>query len=223
MSDVCIYFTIRHSSIYLPETGLNPYDVRRTCNRAEDKDGPLCYKQMQWIEEWMNNPANKAALGVDPTRHFASCNMEVNQAFTLNGDGMHNSALLLPELVDAGVRLLVYAGNAGEFSARVRFPFRLQAPSLVELPLVAEGTAPVLVLLCTTVSTSIRYFVLPAIGSVVAVTRCMTGVPVMPPGTTPFGDRAPDHTCVVWCTLHVNALLSYGRGATTRSLFSEHV
>lgn len=40
--------------------------------------------------------------------------MQVNQAFTLNGDGMHNSALLLPELVDAGVRLLVYAGNAGE-------------------------------------------------------------------------------------------------------------
>ena len=29
------------------------------------------------------------------------------------GDGMHNSALLLPELIDDGVRLLVYAGNAG--------------------------------------------------------------------------------------------------------------
>ena len=39
--------------------------------------------------------------------------MEVNKAFTMTGDGMHNSALLLPELVDGGVRLLVYAGNAG--------------------------------------------------------------------------------------------------------------
>lgn len=60
----------------------------------------------------MNNPKNKAAIGVDPTRTFESCNMEVNQAFTMQGDGAHNSALLLPELIDDGVRLLVYAGNA---------------------------------------------------------------------------------------------------------------
>jgi len=96
----------------LMQTGLNPYDVRLKCDRAEDKDGPLCYKQMGWIETWMNEPSNKAALGVNPEKTFTSCNMEVNQAFTLNGDGMHNSAALLPELVDAGVRLLVYAGNA---------------------------------------------------------------------------------------------------------------
>jgi cathepsin A (carboxypeptidase C) len=98
----------------LTETGLNPYDVRLKCDRSKTKDGPLCYKQMGWIETWLNDPSNKAALGVNPSRTFESCNMQVNQAFTLNGDGMHNSALLLPELVDAGVRLLVYAGNAGE-------------------------------------------------------------------------------------------------------------
>lgn len=96
------------------ETGLNPYDVRRKCDRSEDKDGQLCYKQMGWIETWMNEPSNKAALGVNPEKTFESCNMAVNQAFALNGDGMHNSAALLPELVDGGVRLLVYAGNAGE-------------------------------------------------------------------------------------------------------------
>jgi cathepsin A (carboxypeptidase C) len=61
----------------------------------------------------MNDPKNKAALGVNPAQSFTSCNMEVNQAFMLQGDGMHNSALLLPELVNDGVRLLVYAGNAG--------------------------------------------------------------------------------------------------------------
>lgn len=72
----------------------------------------------------MNEPSNKAALGVNPSKDFASCNMEVNQAFTMNGDGMHNSAALLPELVDAGVRLLVYAGNAGEFLVLISaFPF----------------------------------------------------------------------------------------------------
>ena len=38
--------------------------------------------------------------------------MLVTQAFFLQGDGMHNSAALLPELLEDGKRLLVYAGNA---------------------------------------------------------------------------------------------------------------
>lgn len=39
--------------------------------------------------------------------------MEVNQAFSFQGDGARNSAKLLTELVNEGIRLLVYAGNAG--------------------------------------------------------------------------------------------------------------
>jgi cathepsin A (carboxypeptidase C) len=95
------------------ETGLNPYDVRKKCDRS--KDGDLCYKQMEWIETWMNNRVNKVALGVNPNMDFQACNMEVNQAFTMQGDSAHNSALLLPELIIDGIRLLVYAGNAGRF------------------------------------------------------------------------------------------------------------
>ncbi|GLB35555.1 putative peptidase S10 family protein [Lyophyllum shimeji] len=94
----------------LQQTGLNPYDVRRKCDRA--KDGDLCYKQLLWVETWLNDPKTKAALGVNPDQTFASCNFEVNRAFASQGDGMHNSAILLPELVNDGVRLLVYAGNA---------------------------------------------------------------------------------------------------------------
>jgi len=94
------------------QLGLNPYDVRRKCDRAADKDGPLCYKQMGWIDVWMNLPDVKKAVGANPEREFASCNMDVNQAFALQGDGMHNSAALLPDLLADGIRLLVYAGNA---------------------------------------------------------------------------------------------------------------
>lgn len=68
---------------------------------------------MEWVDTWMNNPKNMAALGVRPDLTFQSCNMDVNRAFTLNGDGMHNSAILLPDLINDGIRLLVYAGNAG--------------------------------------------------------------------------------------------------------------
>ena len=86
------------------------YDVRKKCDKS--KDGDLCYREMNWIDTWMNEPKHMEALGVDPSRKFASCNMEVNQDFMLQGDGMHNSALLLPDLINDGVRLLVYAGNA---------------------------------------------------------------------------------------------------------------
>lgn len=98
----------------ISELGLNPYDVRRKCDK--EKDGELCYRQMGWIETWMNNPKHKAELGVNPEQTFASCNMDVNKAFAMQGDGMHNSAILLPELINDGVRLLVYAGNAGTLS-----------------------------------------------------------------------------------------------------------
>lgn len=62
----------------------------------------------------MNEPAVKVELGVHPSLRYETYSEEVNQAFTRRGDGMHNSALLLTDLVNDGVRLLVYAGNAGD-------------------------------------------------------------------------------------------------------------
>jgi len=87
------------------------YDVRRTCDRQ--KDGPLCYKGLEWVEAWMNDAKVKKELGANPSLTFQSCNMRVNQDFTAQADGMRNSALLLTDLVNEGVRLLVYAGSAG--------------------------------------------------------------------------------------------------------------
>ena len=94
------------------ELGLNPYDVRRKCDHRID--GPLCYKQIGWIETWMNDRATKVALGANPDRDFQACNSAVNRAFMMEGDGVRNAAGLLPELINSGIRLLVYAGNAGQ-------------------------------------------------------------------------------------------------------------
>ena len=63
----------------------------------------------------MNQPEVKAALGVNPQRTFESCNMGITKSFLLQGDAMHNTAALLPPLINDGVRLLVYAGNAGGY------------------------------------------------------------------------------------------------------------
>ncbi|KAJ7655989.1 carboxypeptidase C [Mycena polygramma] len=81
----------------LMQTGLNLYDIRRKCER-DGEDGPLCYRQMSWIDTYMNDSKVKLVLGVDPNRTFGGSAREVNEAFQLQGDG--------------GVRLLVYAGNA---------------------------------------------------------------------------------------------------------------
>jgi cathepsin A (carboxypeptidase C) len=68
----------------------------------------------------MNDPAIKQELGVQPSLTFESCNMGVNQAFAAQGDGVRNSALLLTDLVNEGIRLLVYAGTAGMCSAVIQ-------------------------------------------------------------------------------------------------------
>ncbi len=60
----------------------------------------------------MNLPEVKKALGVSPSINFESCNMQVNQAFAFQGDGARNRAKLLPELVENGIRVLIYAGDA---------------------------------------------------------------------------------------------------------------
>lgn len=79
---------------------------------------------MTWIETFLNDPSIKKALGVPNQVEFASCNMGVNQAFFGQGDGMKNSAVLLGPLIDDGIRLLVYAGNA---DAMCNFIVRLVA------------------------------------------------------------------------------------------------
>ncbi|KAM5539968.1 hypothetical protein V8D89_006471 [Ganoderma adspersum] len=87
----------------------NPYDLRIPC---KDPNG-VCYEEVNWITEWMNQPDVKRALGVDhsPVDKFVSCNMTTNMGFYTQGQAMHNSAALLPELVKADIRLLAFAGD----------------------------------------------------------------------------------------------------------------
>ncbi|KAH9918875.1 Alpha/Beta hydrolase protein [Fomitopsis serialis] len=64
----------------------------------------------------LDRDMGEPALGLDAARNFESCNMmmQVNQAFAMQGDGAHNSTVLIqvPDLVEEDVRLLVHAGDA---------------------------------------------------------------------------------------------------------------
>lgn len=100
------------SRLYGPaqDTGRNLYDVRKKCDH--EKDGPLCYKDMEYIETLLNSQDIKQNLGIPESVKFQSCNMNINQAFLLQGDSMHDSSALLPELIEDGVRVLIYVGEA---------------------------------------------------------------------------------------------------------------
>ena len=69
--------------------------------------------ELNWVSRYMNNVTVKSSLGVGIDRTFQTCNMELNQKFYTQGQAMHNSAALLPEMINEGLRLLVYAGNTG--------------------------------------------------------------------------------------------------------------
>ncbi|KAJ7134876.1 peptidase S10 serine carboxypeptidase [Mycena epipterygia] len=93
------------------EAKRNVYDVRMPCDTQID--GPLCYPELPWIDEFMNRPEVKRELGADPRApDFVTCNNPTNFAFLLQGEGVKDSKSLLTELVDNGIRLLIYAGNA---------------------------------------------------------------------------------------------------------------
>lgn len=80
--------------------------------------GNICYEELDWVDTFMNNATVKAQLGVDPGRKFSGGSPSVYLGFRATGDGVRNSAPLLTNLVNNGVRLLVYAGNAGTSSRR---------------------------------------------------------------------------------------------------------
>lgn len=89
-------------------SGLNPYDLRKICKNPSS----LCYEEMDWVSEWLNKPHVRRELGVDSSPiQFLNCNMTTNAGFYAQGQAMHNSAALLPPLVNTGMRLLVFAGD----------------------------------------------------------------------------------------------------------------
>lgn len=88
-------------------TGLNIYDIRKKCDREKN---PLCYDIMNDIDDYLNNPNVQKSLGVD--RKFESCKMDINGRFAMAGDWMKPYVRDLPELLESGINVLIYAGDA---------------------------------------------------------------------------------------------------------------
>ncbi|KAJ2157796.1 hypothetical protein GGF46_004240, partial [Coemansia sp. RSA 552] len=88
------------------QSGANPYDVRVPC-----EGGGLCYPIMKDIEAYLNTPAIQKELGSD-VDEFEACSQSTYSRFMLSGDWMRPYVREIPPLLEAGIRVLIFAGDA---------------------------------------------------------------------------------------------------------------
>lgn len=88
------------------KTGLNVYDIRSKC-----ETGGLCYKELEYIDNYLNQVSVKEALGAD-VELYESCNMDINRNFLFAGDWMKPYHTRVIELLDEfDLPVLIYAGD----------------------------------------------------------------------------------------------------------------
>ncbi|CAI5730278.1 unnamed protein product [Hyaloperonospora brassicae] len=89
----------------------NPYDIRRPCTRMDDPT--QCY-DLSAVAAYLDAPNVRAALGVDAAHAGAwqECNMAVNAAFARTADLARPFNGVVADLLDDGLRVLIYAGDA---------------------------------------------------------------------------------------------------------------
>jgi carboxypeptidase C (cathepsin A) len=81
--------------------GMNPYDMRLKCEKP-----PLCYDFSE-IDVYLNDPEVQKVIGVN--KPWSNCNYQINMQFVF--DFMRNYDQMIPELLEDGVRVLVYVGD----------------------------------------------------------------------------------------------------------------
>ena len=81
---------------------INVYDVRKECV------GDLCY-DFSPIGKFLNQKSTREALGVG-NRKWETCNMEVHEK--MMGDWMRDYEPFIPEMLENGVRGMIYAGES---------------------------------------------------------------------------------------------------------------
>eukprot|EP00644_Phytophthora_capsici_P003742 jgi/Phyca11/21126/fgenesh1_pg.PHYCAscaffold_82_\ len=89
-------------------SGRNPYDIRQSC---AEENVMKCF-HFEHIDEYLNSPTVLKNLGVDTqkSKPWRECDATVGAGFAF--DEMVSSAEDVKILLDAGVRVLIYAGDA---------------------------------------------------------------------------------------------------------------
>ncbi|KAH3686923.1 hypothetical protein WICPIJ_002084 [Wickerhamomyces pijperi] len=88
------------------KTGLNYYDIRSKC----ESDNGLCYQGIDYLEQYLNLPQVRAALGSE-VDSYTGCSNDVFAGFALTGDGSKPFQGYITELLEKGYPVLIYAGD----------------------------------------------------------------------------------------------------------------
>ncbi|KAI8838025.1 Alpha/Beta hydrolase protein [Chytriomyces cf. hyalinus JEL632] len=89
------------------EVKRNGFDVRQPCDPDSGKE---CYSIMEDIDSYLNLPWVQSALGVD--REYLGCSSGVGDWFYWTGDGGIRYDTAVAEVLEGGVKVLIYAGDA---------------------------------------------------------------------------------------------------------------
>lgn len=87
------------------KTGKNVYDIRKDC-----KGGNLCYEDLQYIDDYLNQAEVQEKLGAE-VEEYQSCNFDVNRNFMFAGDWMKPYHKAVIELLEKDLPILIYAGD----------------------------------------------------------------------------------------------------------------
>eukprot|EP01025_Chloroclados_australasicus_P056148 TRINITY_DN6900_c3_g1_i3.p1 TRINITY_DN6900_c3_g1~~TRINITY_DN6900_c3_g1_i3.p1 ORF type:complete len:319 (-),score=33.08 TRINITY_DN6900_c3_g1_i3:89-1045(-) len=88
--------------VLLASAGVNVYDIRKRCIE------PLCYPQFAKLAKYLEQPEVRKALGVGEIR-WSACDSKVHA--DMMGDWMLEYDSILPDMLDDGVEVMVYAGE----------------------------------------------------------------------------------------------------------------
>eukprot|EP00898_Chlorokybus_atmophyticus_P001230 jgi/Chlat1/2107/Chrsp17S02698 len=104
---LCLYAVQRCNAIVaeilMAAGNINVYDIREEC-----KVPPLCY-DFERADRYLNLPEVRQALGVGEKR-WTACSAVVHAS--MMADWMHDYEPIIPPMLEDGVRVLIYAGEA---------------------------------------------------------------------------------------------------------------
>lgn len=103
----CLTATIYcNNKLHLPylNEGYSFYDIRLKCDD--------CYPEVEYGTRFMNQSYVQEALGVPSHINFRTCNFEINKEFMNDGDWMRPYHYNVTSLLNDGVPVLIYAGDA---------------------------------------------------------------------------------------------------------------
>ncbi|KAF1329200.1 Serine protease family s10, partial [Globisporangium splendens] len=136
----------------------NNYDIRLPCDYAKNES---CY-DMTYVEKYLDSPKVRRYINVDFDRvtSWVESSSEVYKTFTTDGDWSMGFHTYVADMLDDGIRVLIYAGDAdymcnwqgnrawtldldwkgkAGYNAAVERPFVTHDPLVVDAPAVDAG------------------------------------------------------------------------------------